>query len=297
LCKGWWQHDQPRARGEPTCLWNAGHKSSVWTGYHCWSGLPRLAWSARRVVGHANAKGDIDAPSDPPCSRCRREKRECVFAPSRRGGNNAKRRRDTDDSASATGGSGTRFDQPPPQHQHSYPQPPHVDVLNPSPKNDAYLFNHPSASSNDLSPATTGPSPRMQHAHLQPASVGSSAGGGGSSAAPGDTKRRRLHLNPPLHTSDPSSIVVADVQNESDALHILALASANRPQSSGAKSPRHRPQHSGAITPAQRAPLAAARIEDFALVRLGIVNEGQVSRLTSAFFLYYHHLFVSEPIH
>ena len=38
-------------------------------------------------------------------------------------------------------------------------------------------------------------------------------------------KRRRLHLNPPLHADDPSSLVVADVQNESDALHILALAS------------------------------------------------------------------------
>ncbi|BEI94648.1 uncharacterized protein CcaverHIS019_0702290 [Cutaneotrichosporon cavernicola] len=240
--------------------------------------------------------GDIDAPSDPPCSRCRREKRECVFAPSRRGGNNSKRRRETDDSTPAIAGAGPQFDHPPPapQQQHSYPAPPHVDVLNPSPKNDTYLFNHPSVSSNEMSPATTGPSPLTAHAHLQPGSVGSS-NHGGSSHAPGDTKRRRLHLNPPLHTSDPSSIVVADVQNESDALHILALASANRPPSSGAQSPGHRPQHSGTITPAHRAPLAAARIEDFDLVRLGIVNEGQVSRLTSAFFLYYHHLFPMVP--
>ncbi|CAK9782420.1 unnamed protein product [Cutaneotrichosporon oleaginosum] len=240
--------------------------------------------------------GDIDAPSDPPCSRCRREKRECIFAPSRRGGNNAKRRRETDDAGPEIGGSGARFDQQPMQQQQpSYPPPPHVDVLNPSPKTDTYLFNHPSASSNDLSPATTGASPRMPQAHIQSASVGSSIGGGGSKAAPGDTKRRRLHLNPPLHTSDPSSIVVADVQNESDALHILALASAHRPPSSGAKSPRHRPQRTGTLTPEQRVPLAAARIEDFALVRLGIVDESQVSRLTSAFFLYYHHLFPMVP--
>ncbi|KAH8107514.1 hypothetical protein DFH11DRAFT_1732247 [Phellopilus nigrolimitatus] len=30
--------------------------------------------------------GDIDAPSQPPCARCKRERRECVFAPSFRGG-------------------------------------------------------------------------------------------------------------------------------------------------------------------------------------------------------------------
>ncbi|KAG8923873.1 hypothetical protein FRC02_010838 [Tulasnella sp. 418] len=30
--------------------------------------------------------GDVDSPKDPPCARCRREGRECSFAPSRRGG-------------------------------------------------------------------------------------------------------------------------------------------------------------------------------------------------------------------
>lgn len=187
-----------------------------------------------------------------------------------------------------SGGSGGRFDHPSHPAQHQSYAPPHIDVLNPSPKND-YLFNHPSASSNDLSPATTGPSPIQAPAHLQPASVGS------SSSAQGEVKRRRLHLNPPLHTSDPSSIVVADVQNESDALHILALASAGRPPNSGNnKSPRHHPRLSGTITPAGRAPLGVARIEDFALVRLGIVDEDQVSRLTAAFFRFYHHLFVRD---
>ncbi|KLO12871.1 hypothetical protein SCHPADRAFT_928922 [Schizopora paradoxa] len=35
--------------------------------------------------------GDIDAPSKPPCARCKRERRECVFAPSFRGGKIVKR--------------------------------------------------------------------------------------------------------------------------------------------------------------------------------------------------------------
>lgn len=37
--------------------------------------------------------GDITAPREPPCSRCRREGRRCEFAPSRRGGNVVGRKR------------------------------------------------------------------------------------------------------------------------------------------------------------------------------------------------------------
>ncbi|WVW86321.1 hypothetical protein I302_108363 [Kwoniella bestiolae CBS 10118] len=98
--------------------------------------------------------GDIDAPSSPPCSRCKRESRECVFAPSRRGGNN--RKRETKESSDER----------------------------------SLLY-----------PISTSPGPTPS------------------------PKRRRL-LNPPLHDADdPSSIVVAGLQNESDALQILALAS------------------------------------------------------------------------
>lgn len=84
------------------------------------------------------------------------------------------------------------------------------------------------------------------------------------------------------------------MQNESDALHILALASAGRPPSGGPKSPRASAARlSGTVTPSVTRPLSAAKIEDFALVRLGIVDEAQVSRLTAAFFRFHHHLFVS----
>ncbi|PAV15145.1 specific RNA polymerase II transcription factor [Pyrrhoderma noxium] len=37
--------------------------------------------------------GDIDAPGQPPCARCKRERRECVFAPSFRGGKVSKKTR------------------------------------------------------------------------------------------------------------------------------------------------------------------------------------------------------------
>lgn len=225
-----------------------------------------------------------------------------MFAPSRRGGNNAKRRRDSPSqsempkqysmapSVPSTSASGSSQQQQyaVPQNRPPFPPATHVDILNPSPKSD-YLFNHPSSSSNEFSPSTTGPSPSQGHLN------GSGGITGAPPSAPPDHKRRRLHLNPPLHTSDPSSIVVADMQNESDALHILALASAGRPQSHDAKSPRgdSAVRMSGTVTPSAPRTLSAAKIEDFALVRLGIVDEAQVTRLTAAFFRFHHHLFVS----
>ena len=113
-------------------------------------------------------------------------------------------------------------------------------------------------------------------------------------------KRRRLHLNPPLHAADPSSIVVADMQNESDALHILALASGqaesrdegdvqrSRSQSKGPDASRN---VSGHIT--QKSKRKTAKLADFALIKLGIIDESQTATLTEKFFRFHHHLFVS----
>lgn len=112
-------------------------------------------------------------------------------------------------------------------------------------------------------------------------------------------KRRRLHLNPPLHAADPSSIVVADMQNESDALHILALASESGP---GKKGQRQQRSHSPSSTKSNSA-LASNRakgkgtvkeLKDFALVKLGIVDETKVVRLCEVFFRCHHHLYVSQ---
>ncbi|WOO81900.1 Transcriptional activator ARO80 [Vanrija pseudolonga] len=248
--------------------------------------------------------GDIDAPSSPPCSRCRRESRECVFAPSRRGGNNAKKRRDAEAAAGNGGGSSggggggslgltTGAPLPPPHRAPPSAYPPNVDVLNPSPKTEVYLFNHPSVSSTDMSPGTD-PSPIAMLSDAGRDSIsGHSMRHERERERPRspDTKRRRLHLGPSLQTTDPSSIVVADMQNESDALHILALASAGRPSSEGSKSPRQ----AAARAPVRRRFESPARIEDFALIRLGIVDEETVTRLTNVFFRFHHHFFPMVP--
>lgn len=92
-----------------------------------------------------------------------------------------------------------------------------------------------------------------------------------------------------LQNPDANSFLQADMQNEADALHILAIA-AGRPSSSG---PRQRPGFlRGTMTPATKSD-QPPRIEDFALVKLGILDGEQVAKLVDAFFRYYHHLFVS----
>lgn len=53
--------------------------------------------------------GDIDAPREPPCSRCKRESRECTFLPSRRGGNLSGKRTAGDELEPSTSSSSSRF--------------------------------------------------------------------------------------------------------------------------------------------------------------------------------------------
>jgi hypothetical protein len=334
--------------------------------------------------------GNISAPSSPPCSRCRRESRECVFAPSRRGGNNNRRKGEslgldlgTIDEAAAVGsgsvsGSGlgavggtdqyeSREASYYPTQRHSFtavhphnapdrpgphavqdvsqlgdagrggngngngsgagrggqalftaqgarispnasapsvmpsasaqnpygapsdaplqrPQPrghgpiplsdveadgfgqhsgPHTrprpygsslkDLLHTSsPQHNPYsgtsngamssLDPSPAAATTTASPSTSAnhPTPRWSI----PVEVAAGRAGSGRKGLDGregstSPKRRRMHLNPPLHADDPSSLVVADVQNESDALHILALASG------GGARDRHRQEGDG----------------------------------------------------
>ena len=128
-------------------------------------------------------------------------------------------------------------------------------------------------------------------------------------------KRRRLHLNPPLHAADPSSIVVADMQNESDALHILALAS-GQTESRDEEGTESKAHTSRGVSPegdsrwndqalheagdgrrSNRNGKGSAgkegKVEDFALVKLGILSVDQIEEVTNTFFRYHHHLFVS----
>ncbi|WWD19773.1 hypothetical protein CI109_104237 [Kwoniella shandongensis] len=304
--------------------------------------------------------GDIDAPSSPPCSRCKRESRECVFAPSRRGGNNRKRPMKTSDDEEMSdsdvkpegGGGGGRsssrsaaaveLTSSHPAQTFPYPNPPRVHrrmsssslvhhpmrQSPPAPTSSSSYYHHHSfskpatgSSSSHFSPMTSSsthgtPQTRTgqsQHPALPP------VGRGKPSTTP-SPKRRRLHLNPPLHATDPSSIVVADMRNESDALQILALASGQAAIQDDLEEEQDIRNGSGrdggakllsgtmglnlgidafadkssekGLSPTVTQP---ASLGHFPLVKLGILSEDQVTRLTEHFFRCHHHLFPMVP--
>ncbi|WVR00116.1 hypothetical protein IAU59_007258 [Kwoniella sp. CBS 9459] len=85
--------------------------------------------------------GDVNAPSEPPCSRCRREQRECVFLPSKR------RRRTSGSNAASVDGAANAVIYPP------HPPPP--------------------AASDQSIPASTSalPQQQQQHPHVPPAPI------------------------------------------------------------------------------------------------------------------------------
>lgn len=147
------------------------------------------------------------------------------------------------------------------------------------------ISGHASYETTHMSPANVDNSP-ASIVHSHPSSTPRQSFQKQSTPSP---KRRRLHLNPPLHAADPSSIVVADMQNESDALQILALASGQTVQQARPKRP-DRPRSASTFQPLSR---DARDLADFPLVKLGIVNESQVTVLTERFFRFHHHFFVS----
>lgn len=266
-----------------------------------------------------DSQGDINAPSSPPCSRCKRESRECVFAPSKRGGNSLKRHSEgrlEDGDRSVRSSSITV---PPRSERKSFVET--FDRLMERRAGDEDMlgsgYNHyPSLKS---SIEYDRPNPRMfasvpgvrndstsapflyDPAHRSPANVDDHSPSSHVHSHPGSTprqsfqkhstpspKRRRLHLNPPLHAADPSSIVVADMQNESDALQILALASGQNDQQ---ERPHHRarPHADTTSLPPSR---DVRDIGHFPLIKLGIVSESQTALLTERFFRFHHHFFV-----
>ncbi|WRT70083.1 uncharacterized protein IL334_007077 [Kwoniella shivajii] len=272
--------------------------------------------------------GDIDAPSSPPCTRCKRESRECVFAPSRRGGNNRKRdlKESMDDSDGDVKKDISSHDVNPhiqatnepiyPQ-TFPYPYPPGSQIpaasssSRPSP---SYPYHGPNTGStgSNLSPITntsthTPPSARPAFSHHVPPSASRDVPEKSSTSTP-SPKRRRLHLNPPLHDSDPSSIVVADMQNESDALQILALASgqvSTKESLVGGRGRRNQETYmheksGNAATVGdmlnfkqffeRRQSDEVPILEDYPLIKLGILNGDQALRLVNLYFRCHHHL-------
>lgn len=175
------------------------------------------------------------------------------------------------------------------------------NLLHRSPASSFYPL-HPaqpgSSSSNNFSPAELSPQSQANQTSQTPNTAQHVQDNTASTPSP---KRRRLHLNPPLHAADPSSIVVADMQNESDALQILALASgqegsresADQGTRSQSKGPDSKRATQGQLPLVGRR--KTAELSDFALIKLGIVDEDEVTRLTEAFFRFHHHLFVSTP--
>lgn len=87
---------------------------------------------------------------------------------------------------------------------------------------------------------------------------------------------RRPSLGPPLGSGGehPSNLVAADLANEADAMEILAL---------GRKVKGKRRRRSG----------DAAKLEEFELVKAGIVTTEQVVQLSEIFFGCHHHYYVS----
>ena len=90
-------------------------------------------------------------------------------------------------------------------------------------------------------------------------------------------------MTPPVHfridpaSGDAGSIVVTDMQNEADALNILALASPTR----------------GLRTSMSAGMRHGGDLRDFTLVQRGILSEDQLVMLTEVFFGYHHHFYVS----
>lgn len=253
-----------------------------------------------------------------------------MFAPSRRGGNNKKRARTDSEDISK------EDDDPPrslarstaevtsgeenPAQTFPYPQPPpqprHLSVHNllghsPPPARYLQQFGHTSSSTHS-SPQT---SFSAEHATPQTRptlpSIQSHTATGYADSPP--SPRRKRMANPPLHAADPSSIVVADMRNESDALQILALASGQAANREGEeeRSDRydgqsaagtvdstgmggHQQQMRG-IPSSPEKEIQLAKLAQFPLVKMGILSVEQTRRLVDMFFKCHHHFFVSFP--
>jgi hypothetical protein len=88
------------------------------------------------------------------------------------------------------------------------------------------------------------------------------------------------------------------MQNESDALHILALASQHGERGNDSDDRGRQPQPSmpNRQDKGKGRGDGIADLGDFALIKLGIASKEQVIRLTDIFFKCHHHLLVSCTI-
>ena len=182
-----------------------------------------------------------------------------------------------------------------------------------SAENGDWLSDRPTSTSTFYTPSTDHASPSVQTPDIHnlvnhPRQPSFSSRSHRQEAASPSPKRRRVALTPSLDAEGPSSIVVADMQNEGDALQILALASglAEEREENGStangnhgdrKEKRRRSEvgqasAKAAAANALRKQLVPGGLASFEFVKQGIVNKEQAARLTDIFFRYHHHLLV-----
>ncbi|OCF41353.1 specific RNA polymerase II transcription factor [Kwoniella heveanensis CBS 569] len=265
--------------------------------------------------------GDVNAPSEPPCSRCRREQRECVFLPSKR------RRRTSGSNAASVDGvsnsaqaviypphpapsasaepSKSSFTSGPSQQQQQQTQPhvPSAPILHDSMPTDWHL---PSLSPvNQMPMKEESPvNPMQQPPHwpqdilshpdtTTPGSLGESSVTSASGQSPGHRAKRRRSDREPEGTR---KIVNASLSNEMDALEILANAATDG--NSEGDSDGHEPSNKGKGVANGEAKRVSWELEeetvpprelrDFHLIKAGILDELGLQDLVSTFFRDHH---------
>ncbi|KDQ49197.1 hypothetical protein JAAARDRAFT_43035 [Jaapia argillacea MUCL 33604] len=234
--------------------------------------------------------GDVDSPKDPPCARCRREGRECVFAPSRRGGRIRSKSKDVDGEEDLL-------------ESHSDTRPllgPSSTVKTPYPLS---LTHNPHSLSDD----GAGISPRSA-ADAQPSPASS------FDRTHRPSKRRRRDSHSPV---GPERLAAANLRNPEDAVNLLVLASeaahqmntgegssdsednysAGETSRTGAAPPRNVSPRSSRLSPLVQSHRSTPSLENFPLVKDGVLNVSQVHDLVDVFFTRIHFIFPMIPHH
>ncbi|KAK1927726.1 hypothetical protein DB88DRAFT_479042 [Papiliotrema laurentii] len=257
--------------------------------------------------------GDVNAPSSPPCSRCRREQRTCVFVPSKR----RKKRPDDPEPVAEVyptqqgghaGPSGEgvslasiqREKEPWPTPDipvNAIPQRPHAAMptafsssgwpnlmfqSGPTPSNQTPNSAPLQSSFLEPTPPHAEP-PSFGQSNTTPASVPESTGSSALSPSHPRSKKRRQHSPDATRR-----IVAANFSNEIDALEILANAAAD-PDSDDQKhvSPDEEPQK-GIRWDIQEDQVQAKGLEDYCLVKENVLTVNDLENLVRIFFENHH---------
>ncbi|BEI89708.1 uncharacterized protein CcaverHIS019_0210700 [Cutaneotrichosporon cavernicola] len=252
--------------------------------------------------------GDVNAPSEPPCTRCRREQRNCVFLPSKR------RRKNGDEEAKpevypAHGGSmglGTSANgagESTHSHGASIHQSHAGSGTHPTPTH----LTEPGSSTH---PTHTGSSSQAPHIHRQPQMPGDELRPWHETMGLGGFEKASPYVDPPTNTTSSSfgststtspnnptgsrrrrepdatrRIVVASFNNETDALEILAKAATDA-DGDGSTEEKESALERKRVSWADDA--HRQNLDEFVLVRRGVLDEHRLELLVQVFFRHHH---------